>query len=235
MKFEAPRGTQDVLESEQPKWQWVVSEFESLCKLYGYERIETPVFEDTELFVRTSGMGSDVVSKEMYTFEDRSGRSLTLRPEATAPIVRAYFDHGLHREPQPVKLYAIETIYRYGRPQKGRFREHRQLDLEAIGSDDPAIDAEIIQLYEALLGRLGVTKYELQLNSIGHRDCRAAYLEQHLVPWLTEHAAELDEETREQASRNPLRVLDNITAKHPVVREVLLQAPAIGEFPLRGV
>jgi histidyl-tRNA synthetase len=228
VKFEAPRGAQDVLESEQPQWQRVVSEFESLCQLYGYRRIETPVFEDTELFARTSGVGSDVVSKEMYTFEDRGGRSLTLRPEATAPIVRAYFNHGLHREPQPAKLYAIETIYRYGRPQKGRFREHRQLDLEAIGSEDPAVDAEVIQLYDALLGRLEITDYHLELNSIGDRNCRPQYLEQQLVPWLAEHDSELDAETREQAARNPLRVLDNISGKHPAVREVLLKAPAIG-------
>ena len=113
------------------------AEFERLCALYGYRRIDTPVFEDTELFARTSGEGSDIVSKEMYTFTDRGDRSLTLRPEATAPIVRAYLEHGLHREPQPQKLYTVETIYRYGRPQKGRFREHWQLDVEAIGSDDP--------------------------------------------------------------------------------------------------
>ena len=124
MKFEAPRGTHDILPSEQPRWRQVIGEFERLCALYGYRRIDTPVFEDTEVFLRTSGQGSDIVSKEMYTFLDRGDRSLTLRAEATAPIVRAYLEHGLHREPQPQKLYAIETIYRYGRPQKGRFREH---------------------------------------------------------------------------------------------------------------
>jgi histidyl-tRNA synthetase len=228
MKFEAPRGTQDVLESEQPRWKTVVSTFENLCELYGYKWIETPVFEDTELFTRTSGIGSDVVSKEMYTFQDRAERSLTLRPEATAPIVRAYFNHGLHHEPQPAKLYAIETIYRYGRPQKGRFREHRQLDVEAIGSDDPAIDAEVIHLYDSLLGRLDITDYHLELNSIGDRNCRPQYLEK-LGAWLAEHDSELDDGTREQARRNPLRVLDNIWAKHPAVRDVLLQAPPIGQ------
>ena len=146
MKFEAARGTHDILPSEQPRWRHVLGEFERLCHLYGYRRIDTPVFEDTELFARTSGQGSDVVTKEMYTFEDRGDRSLTLRAEATAPIVRAYLEHGLHREPQPQKLYTHETIYRYGRPQKGRFREHWQLDVEAIGSEDPALDAEVIQL-----------------------------------------------------------------------------------------
>ncbi len=228
MRFEAPRGTHDILPSEQPLWRFVVGEFERLCDLYGYRRIWTPVFEDTELFERTAGHGSDVVAKEMYTFADRGGRSLTLRAEATAPIVRAYLEHGLHREPQTLKLYAIETIYRYGRPQKGRFREHWQLDLEAIGSDDPAIDAEVIQLYDTLLERVGVTEYRLELNSIGDRVCRPAYLER-LRPWLEEHERELDAGTREQARRNPLRALDNIPAKPPAVQEVLRRAPTIGE------
>jgi histidyl-tRNA synthetase len=229
VKFEAPRGTHDILPSEFPLWQKVIETFEDLCDVYGYRRIQTPVFEDTDLFVRTSGHGSDVVSKEMYTFTDRGDRSLTLRAEATAPIVRAYLEHGWHREPQPVKLYAYETIYRYGRPQKGRFREHWQLDLEAIGSDDPAVDAEVIQLYDTLLARLDVTEYRLELNSIGDPNCRPAYLEQQLEPWLAVHAAELDEATREQASRNPLRALDNISAKPPAVQEVLRTAPAVGD------
>jgi histidyl-tRNA synthetase len=228
MSIEAPRGTHDVLPSEQPRWRSVTGEFERLCRLYGYRRIDTPVFEDTDLFVRTSGPGSDVVTKEMYTFTDRGGRSLTLRAEATAPIVRAYLEHGLHREPQPQKLYTYETIYRYDRPQKGRFREHWQLDLEAIGSDDPAVDAEVIHLFDTFLGRLGITEYRLELNSIGDRACRPAYLER-LRPWLAEHEAELDEATRDQARRNPLRALDNIAAKPPAVQEVLRQAPAVGD------
>ena len=228
-RFDAPRGTHDILPSEFPRWQRVIGEFEDVCDRYGYRRIQTPVFEDTELFVRTSGQGSDVVSKEMYAFTDRGGRSLTLRAEATAPIVRAYLEHGMHREPQPMKLYAYETIYRYGRPQKGRYREHWQLDVEAIGSDDPADDAEVIQLYDALLGQLRITDYRLELNSIGDSTCRPRYLEERLQPWLDEHAAELDEATREQAARNPLRALDNISAKPAAVQEVLRTAPAIGD------
>ena len=227
-RFEAPRGTYDVLPAQQPLRQRVIDEFEGLCELYGYRRIQTPVFEETELFARTSGQSSDVVSKEMYTFVDRGDRSLTLRAEATAPIVRAYLEHGLHREPQPQKLYSIASIYRYGRPQKGRFREHWQLDLEAIGSDDPAIDAEVIQLYDSLLRRLGVTDYGLELNSIGDRNCRPAYLER-LRPWLAEREHEFDEETREQSRRNPLRALDNIAAKPPHVQELLRKAPTIGD------
>ncbi len=228
MKVEAPRGTHDILPAEQPLWELVISRFEELCALYGYRHIQTPVFEDTELFARTSGDSSDIVRKEMYTFADRGDRSLTLRPEATAPIVRAYLEHGMHREPQPVKLYTYETLYRYGRPQRGRFREHWQLDLEAIGSDDPAVDAEVLHLYASLLGRLGVTDYRLELNSIGDRNCRPAYLER-LRPWLEERAESLDEDTRAQARANPLRALDNIAAKPPAVQEVLRQAPTIGE------
>ena len=227
-QFEAPRGTHDVLPAEQPLWRFVVGEFERLCALYGYRPIQTPVFEDTELFARTSGEASDVVRKEMYTFTDRGDRSLTLRAEATAPVVRAYLEHGLHREPQPQKLYAIASIYRYGRPQRGRYREHWQLDVEALGSDDPAVDAEVIQLYDTLLGRLGVTEYRLELNSIGDPACRPAYLER-LRPWLAEREVELDEETREQARRNPLRALDNLASKPPHVQAILREAPTIGD------
>ncbi|MFN8186740.1 MAG: histidine--tRNA ligase [Gaiellales bacterium] len=228
MRIEAPRGTHDILPADQPVWQLILGEIERLCDLYGYRRIQTPVFEDTELFARTSGAGSDVVQKEMYTFEDRAGRSLTLRPEGTAPICRAYVEHGLHREPQPQKLYTVTTMYRYAAPQKGRFREHWQASVEAIGSADPALDAELIQLYDTLLRRLGVADYRLDLNSIGDRDCRPAYLER-LGVWLADHDAVLDEDTRAKARTSPLRVFDNFDAKPEHVREALSGAPRIGE------
>ena len=224
-KFEAPRGTHDILPRDQPKWQRVAEEIKRVCALYGYRRIQTPGFEETELFARTSGKGSDIVQKEMYTFPDRGGRQLTLRPEATAPICRAYLEHGLHREPQPQKLYTIAPMYRYDRPQRGRYREHYQLSVEAIGSDDPALDAEVIQLYDELLRRLGVTNYELQLNSIGDSKCRPAYLER-LNAWLDEHDSELDAEARAKRETSPLRVFD---VKNPSVREALQAAPKIGE------
>ena len=168
-KIERPRGTHDVVPAEMARWQHVTGEIERLCRLYGYRRIVTPVFEDTALFRRTSGAGSDVVQKEMYTFADRSDRSLTLRPEGTAPICRAYVEHGMYRDPQPVKLYTIASMYRYGAPGRGRYREHWQASVESLGSDDPAIDAELIELYDTLLARLGVTRYHLELNSIGCR------------------------------------------------------------------
>jgi histidyl-tRNA synthetase len=225
VKFEAPRGTHDILPSEQLRWQRVIGEAERLCALYGYRKIDTPGFEDTELFVRTSGQGSDVVQKEMYTFEDRGGRSLTLRPEATAPICRAYLEHGMHRDPQPAKLFTIGPMWRYDRPQRGRYREHWQLSVEAIGSDDPAVDAELIHVYDALLERLGVADYVLELNSIGDANCRPAYIEQ-LERWLDEHDADLDEETRAKRRTTPLRVFD---VKSERVREVLADAPRIGD------
>jgi histidyl-tRNA synthetase len=202
VKFEAPRGTHDVLPSEQPLWQRVLGEAERVCALFGYRKVVTPAIEDTELFVRTSGQGSDVVQKEMYTFEDRGGRSLTLRPEATAPICRAYLEHGMHRDPQPVKLYTAGPMWRYDRPQKGRYREHWQLSVEAIGSDDPAIDAELLHLYDELLRRLGVTDHVLELNSIGDANCRPAYLAK-LRAWLDEHDAELDDEARAKRETTP--------------------------------
>ncbi len=223
-----PRGTHDVVPSEQPRWRLIVDEAERLCALYGYRPIVTPVFEDTALFERTSGAGSDVVQKEMYTFEDRGGRSLTLRPEGTAPICRAYVEHGMHREPQPVKLYLAGPMHRYSAPQRGRFREHWQLSVEAIGSDDPALDAEVIALYDSLLSRLGVSEYGLALNSIGCRECRPAYLER-LNAWLAENGDRLDDASREKAATSPLRVFDNIDAKPESVRDALREAPTVGE------
>jgi histidyl-tRNA synthetase len=225
VKFQAPRGTHDVLPSEQPLWQLATGTLAEVAETYGYGRIQTPVFEDAELFLRTSGQGSDVVQKEMYVFEDRGGRSLALRPEGTAPICRAYLEHGMQREPQPVKLYTQATMYRYAAPQKGRYREHWQQSVEAIGSDDPAIDAEVIQLYVEVLRRLGVSQYELQLNSIGDANCRPAYVEK-LVRWLEVNDASLDDEARQKRATSPLRVFD---VKSPSVRAALAGAPKIGE------
>ena len=228
MKIEAPRGTHDILPADQPLWRKVTQEAERLCALYGYRPIQTPIFEDTELFQRTAGAGSDVVQKEMYTFTDRSDRSLTLRPEGTAPICRAYLTHGLQQEPQPQKLYTIGPMYRYGRPGKGRYREHWQLSVEALGSDDPALDAEVIHLYDTLLRNLGVSDYTLELNSIGDRNCRPAYVEK-LSAWLGARREELDDDTRIKLETSPLRALDNLAAKPAHVQEVLREAPAIGD------
>ena len=223
-RFQAPRGTHDVLPSDRRWWQ-LVATIEELTAVYGYGRIQTPGFEDTGLFQRTSGEASDVVHKEMYTFTDRGDRSLTLRPEGTAPIARAYVEHGLFKEPQPVKLYTLAPMYRYGRPGRGRYREHYQLSLEVIGSADPVVDAEVIQFYAELLRAVGVTEYELLLNSIGDANCRPAYV-QRLNEWLDAHPEVLDEEARHKRETSPLQVFD---VKNPEVRTALEEAPKIGE------
>jgi histidyl-tRNA synthetase len=225
VRIEAPRGTHDILPSDQPLWQTVTDEMERLCALYGYRRIQTPVFEDVELFQRSSGEGSDIVQKEMYVFDDRGGRTLALRPEGTAPICRAYVEHGMHREPQPVKLYTLATMYRYDKPQRGRYREHWQLSVENVGAANSGADAEVIQLYDTLLRNLGVTRYELRLNSIGDRACRPAYLET-LNAWLDAHDDALNDEARQKRATSPLRVFD---VKDERVRAALADAPKIGD------
>ncbi|HVU79264.1 MAG TPA: histidine--tRNA ligase [Gaiellaceae bacterium] len=223
-RFQAPRGTHDVLPGDATWWGLLATIEETLAR-YGWRRIQTPGFEDTGLFARTSGEASDVVHKEMYSFEDRSGRPLTLRPEGTAPIVRAYLEHGMSRDPQPVKAYTIAPMYRYGRPGRGRYREHYQVSVEAIGSPGPAIDAEVIELYAELLRTLGVTQWELHLNSIGDASCRPAYVEL-LTQWLAEHEDVLDEEARHKLATSPLQVFD---VKNPELRAALEAAPKIGD------
>jgi histidyl-tRNA synthetase len=222
--FQAPRGTHDVLPGDRLWWH-LVRTIEQQCAEYGWSRIQTPGFEETALFQRTSGEASDVVHKEMYTFEDRSGRSLTLRPEATAPIARAYVERGLAQEPQPVKAYTIAPMYRYSRPGRGRYREHWQLSLEAIGSADPAVDAEVIQFYAELLRRLGVTEWELRLNSIGDANCRPQYVAR-LTEWLDAHPDVVDEEVAHKRSTSVLQVFD---VKNERIRAALAEAPKIGE------
>jgi histidyl-tRNA synthetase len=222
--FQAPRGTHDVLPDEA-NWWGLLARMEETLRRYGWRRIQTPGFEDTGLFARTSGDASDVVHKEMYTFKDRSDRSLTLRPEGTAPIARAYLEHGLHREAQPVKAYTIAPMYRYGRPGRGRYREHYQVSVEAIGSAGPAIDAEVIEVYAEILRQVGVTQWELHLNSIGDAACRPAYVER-LNEWLDAHSDLLGEEALHKRATSPLQVFD---VKDTALRAALDGAPKIGD------
>jgi histidyl-tRNA synthetase len=222
--FQAPRGTHDVLPGEA-NWWGLLARMEETLRRYGWGRIQTPGFEDTALFARTSGDASDVVHKEMYTFDDRSGRSLTLRPEGTAPIARAYVEHGLHRDPQPVKAYTFAPMYRYGRPGRGRYREHYQVSVEAIGSAGPAIDAEVIEVYTEILRQVGITRWELHLNSIGDAACRPAYVER-LNDWLDAHNDLLGEEALHKRATSPLQVFD---VKDPALRAALDDAPKIGD------
>jgi len=164
--YQAPRGTQDILPEEQAYWRFVGQKAAHICQLYGYERIDTPVIEDAGLFNRSVGEGTDIVDKEMYTFEDRGGNKLALAPEGTASVCRAYLEHGMQNLPQPVKLYYIASMFRYERPQAGRYRQHRQFGCEAVGSDDPALDAEVIDTAWQFYTSMNISQLFLALNSI---------------------------------------------------------------------
>jgi len=164
--YRAPRGTADILPSEQGYWSYTRQKVHELCELYGYQRIDTPAFEDAGLFVRSIGEGTDIVEKEMYSMEDRSGGKLTLRPEGTASVCRAYVEHGMHSLPQPVRLYYDTAIFRYERPQAGRYRQHQQFGFEAIGESDPALDAEIVDMAWQLYVSLGLKGLVLNLNTV---------------------------------------------------------------------
>ena len=224
--YKAPRGTSDILPQEQAYWRYIEQKIAELCRLYGYQRIDTPVFEDARLFVRTIGEGTDIVEKEMYSFEDRGGDFLTLRPEGTAPVCRAYLEHGMHNLPQPVKLYYLAPIFRYERPQAGRYRQHWQFGFEALGSPDPAIDAEVIDLACSFYQSLGLKDLRLKLNSIGCPNCRAKYLES-LRDFYSERRELLCPDCKRRLERNPLRLLD---CKEESCLELGKQAPKIGDY-----
>ncbi|MGD1119668.1 MAG: histidine--tRNA ligase [Dehalococcoidales bacterium] len=205
--YQAARGTTDILPEEQPYWRFVEKAITEITRRYGYQRIDTPTFEDTSLFVRGVGEGTDIVDKEMYTFDDKGGKSLTLRPEGTAPVCRAYIQHGMANLPQPVKLYYLTRIFRYDRPQAGRLREHHQFGCEAFGENDPSIDAEVIDMAWRFYRTLGLTGISLQLNSIGCKICRPAYL-QKLQDYYRQYADQLCNDCKNRLEKNPLRLLD---------------------------
>ena len=207
-QIKAPNATVDWYAPRVALRQRVAEVAIETFELAGFRQIVTPVFEETRLFARTSGESSDVVQKEMYSFSDRSERELTLRPEGTAPVVRAYLEHGLAREPQPVKLWYFAPMYRYSRGQRGRYREHWQFGVEVLGSDAPEVDAEIIALQAAWYAALGLEGVELKLNSIGDRSCRPAYREL-LIAWLRAHESELSAESMARIELNPMRVFDS--------------------------
>ena len=217
--FTAPKGTFDTLPPESATFLAVRDALTAPLRRAGYGYIETPIFEDTSLFARGVGESTDVVSKEMYTFEDRAGRSLTLRPELTAGVMRAFIEHKLYAGQLPVKLYAVGSNLRYERPQAGRYRHFTQVDMEALGVDDPALDAEVVWLGVQGFKGLGLTGFTLQLTSLGDDTCRPQYREK-LRAFLA--GLDLDEETRRRAAINPLRVLDD---KRPEVVAQLVDAP----------
>ena len=205
--YKAPRGTVDILPEEQKYWRFVETSAVSLCRLYGYQRLDTPVFEDAQLFSRSIGQGTDIVTKEMYTFEDRSSNVLALRPEGTASICRAYLEHGMDNLPQPVKLYYLATIFRYERPQAGRYRQHYQFGFEAVGDGDPALDAEVVEMAWRYFESLGLGDLYLYVNSIGCKICRPRYLEK-LKEYYSSRLEGLCSDCKSRFEKNPLRLLD---------------------------
>ncbi len=206
--YQAPRGTADILPSDQRYWSFVSRTATAAAHAHGYRRIDTPIFEDTTLFQRTVGEETDIVQKEMYNFEDRGGQEITLRPEGTAAVCRAYLEHGLHNNAQPTRLFYLCPMFRYDRPQAGRFRQFHQFGVEAIGDGDAAIDLEVIQLAMVTMERLGLGDMQLVLNNIGDAEDRAAYIDalrEHFRP----HLAHLGPDDRRRFDANPLRLLDS--------------------------
>lgn len=228
--YKAPRGTTDILPQEQAYWRFVEGKAGEICRLYGYRRIDTPVFEQTGLFYHSVGKGTDITEKEMYTFEDRSGDSMTLRPEGTAPVCRAYIEHGMHNITQPVRLYYFGSIFRYERPQAGRYRQHQQFGIEALGDDDPALDAEVIDIAWNLYTSLGLERLTLRINSIGCQLCRPGYL-QSLREYYSGHSRAICRDCRVRMERNLLRVLD---CKEPSCQGIIEGAPRISEYLCPG-
>jgi len=224
--YRAPRGTSDILPQEQAHWRYVEQKAAEICRLYGYERIDLPIFEDTRLFTRGVGEDTDIIEKEMYVFQDRGGNSLALRPEATASVCRAYLEHGLHNRPQPVKLFYIGPAFRYERPQAGRYRQHNQFGVEAIGDGDPALDAEVIDMAWQFFRSLGLGRLTVVINSIGGKKCRPGYLKV-LTDYYRHHADKVCADCKVRLERNPLRLLD---CKVPSCQPIANAAPKSTDY-----
>jgi len=225
-KFSRPTGTQDILPEDQPYWEFVVSTMTRVAQLYGFEGLQTPIFESTELFARGVGDATDIVEKEMYTFTDKGDNSLTLRPEFTAGVVRAYIENGMHKLPQPVKLYSIGPIFRYERPQAGRFRQFYQFNAEIFGAQDPLADLETMLLAWDIYAALGFTGLSFQLNSTGCPACRPGYMAALQAHYAQHHAA-ICEDCQRRLDKNPLRVLD---CKQAQCQPIIAGAPKITEM-----
>ena len=223
MKFQAPKGVSEYVPPRSNAFAWVRSTLESAISSAGYQLLELPIFEDTDLFTRI-GASTDVVSKEMYTFEDRGGRSITLRPEGTVGALRAVNEHGLDRGSLPAKVYYCGPFFRAERPQKGRYRQFYSIGIEAIGTHDAALDAEVISLADAGFKQLGLTKYRLEMTSLGDAESRAAHRVD-LVKFIA--GLDLDDETKERAKLNPLRLFDD---KRDEVRELMAKAPILLDY-----
>ena len=224
-RFQTVRGTNDTLPDDQPYWDWVRATAQDIAHRFGFRRIDTPVFEETALFVRTVGEGTDIVEKEMYTFTDRGDDMLTLRPEGTAPVCRAYIQHGMHTLPQPVRAFYITPIFRYERPQSGRLRQHHQFGVEAIGDPNPEVDAEVIHVLWSLFEELGLTNLTLHVNSIGDAECRPQYLES-LREYYSSRMDDVCEDCHTRYEKNALRLLD---CKQDRCQPVIAGAPTPAE------
>src|SRR5690554_4333897 len=230
MKINAPRGTNDILPPLSLKWQYIEETAKDIMARYNYQEIRTPIFEYTELFLRSIGETTDVVEKEMYTFADKGGRSITLRPEGTAGIVRAYLENKLYGQMQPVKLFYIGPMFRYERPQAGRFRQFHQLGVEVFGSNDPALDAEVITLGVNYLKELGLENLDIYINSIGCPECRQEYFKD-LQEYFNQDRQDLCEDCQSRIDRNPMRVLD---CKVDNSKEIVRNAPSILDYLCPG-
>lgn len=227
MNFKVPRGTQDILPSETWKWQQAEKIINEVCDVYRYREIRTPIFEQTELFQRLVGETTDVVQKEMYTFMDKGDRSMTLRPEGTAPVVRSFVENKMFGYPdQPVKLFYTGPMFRYERQQAGRYRQFVQFGAEAIGSADPAIDAEVIALALDVYKRVGLTKLKLVINSLGDKECRTSHKEA-LIAHFSPHIGEFCADCQSRLEKNPLRILDcKVDSGNPLIAS----APSLADY-----
>lgn len=224
--YKSPRGTADILPEDQHYWRHIETKAMEIGRLYGYQRVDTPVFEEAGLFTRSIGEGTDIVTKEMYIFKDQSGNNLSLRPEGTAPVCRAYLEHGMDNVTQPVKLYYFAAIFRYERPQAGRYRQHYQFGCEAIGEAAPTLDAEVIDMAWRFFILLGLKGISLHLNSIGCKSCRPKHLEA-LRHYYTAEVSRLCPDCRIRLEKNTLRLLD---CKKPVCQDVASNAPKSSDY-----
>jgi histidyl-tRNA synthetase len=223
VKFQVPRGTRDILPGEVERWQWLEDRTRSVMALYGYREVRTPFFEATDLFERSVGEATDIVRKELYTFQDRKGRSLTLRPEGTAPLVRSYLENPTLRAESPARLYYLGPMFRYERPQAGRYRQFWQIGAELLGSARAEADAEMIDLFRAILADVGLANVTVLLNSLGDQVCRPRYREA-IRAYFKKHENELCGDCKERLETNPLRILD---CKVPSCAPVIAGAPSV--------
>ena len=226
MLTNAPKGTKDILPDQIYKWQFIEERFRKICRAYGFREIRTPMFEHTELFQRGVGDTTDIVQKEMYTFDDHAGRSITLKPEGTASVVRSFVEHKTYADVQPTKDYYIIPCFRYEKPQSGRLREFHQVGLEIFGTPDMLADCDVIAIGHDFLDEMGVKDVELRINSVGCPKCRAAYRKA-LQDYLRPHFDELCETCQERFDRNPMRILD---CKSPEDQEIVKDAPLMLDY-----